>query len=247
MERKKFAVIGLGKFGLKLVEELAKMGLEIIAIDKNPNKIEKVREIVSEGVILDATDKNSLEETGVKEVDCVVVSLGKQTETSILITALLKEIGVEQIVCRANSYLHATILKKIGAKRDAFQEENTAVRLAHTIHFSNVQEYIAMQGPRDLVELGITYESKLRGKSIREIKNWLKDKVDILAVEKEKVVKEKIEEGEKEELVNLGLKEEKEKRESIIPTGDYVIGENDILILFGEPKDLENFIGREEI
>jgi len=244
MERKKFAVIGLGRFGLKLVEEFNKMGLDVLAIDKNSARIEKVRDIASESVILDATDKDALAESGIKNVDCVIVGLGKSTEASILITSLLKEIGVEVIACRATSFLHAKILKRVGASRVVFPEENTAVRLAHTIHFPGVQEYVVMQCPQDLIELGISYESKICGKNIKEVKKQFKNKVRILAIEKERVIEEEVKEGEKEELINVGMKEEKAKRESIIPGDDYVIGENDILILFGEPENLGEFIER---
>ncbi|MDP1538465.1 MAG: TrkA family potassium uptake protein [bacterium] len=231
VERKKFAVIGLGKFGLKLVEEFSKMGLEVIAIDKDSLQIDKVRDIASESIILDALNKEFLEKTGVKEVDSVVVAVGGEIEDSILITALLKEIGAKEIISRAENSLHAKILKKVGADMVISPEEDMAVRLAHTIHFPGVQEYVDMKGPWDLAEFKILQGSKLIGKKIGKIRKEITGEVSILMVEK---VKGKI--------FNHQKDEEREERESIIPKDDYIIRENDILILFAKPGSLKKFI-----
>jgi len=231
MERKKFAVIGLGKFGFKLVEELSKMGLEVIAIDKDSLKIEKVRDMASESIILDATNKEALNKSGVKEVDVVIVGVGKEMEISILITTLLKEIGIKEIISRAENRLHAKILKRVGADRVVFPEEDRAVRLAHTIHFPGVQEYIDIKGPWDLAELKISQKSKLIGKRIGEIRKEFKEEVEILMIEKEKG-----------KILNHEIKGEREERESIVPKDDYVVEANDILILFAKSKNLERFI-----
>lgn len=231
LERRKFAVIGLGRFGFKLVEEFSKMGLEVIAIDKDSSNIEKVREIAAESLILDATNKTALEKSGVKEVDCAIVSVGKEMESSILITTILKEIGIKEIVARAESLLHAKILRKVGADRVIFPEEDMAVRVAHTIHFPGIQEYVDMRGPWDLAELKITQKSRIIGKKIREIRKECKEVVNILMVEKEKG-----------KVFNHQIDTEREERESIIPEDDYIIEANDILILFAKPENLEKFI-----
>lgn len=231
IERKKFAVIGLGKFGLKLVEEFSRMGLEVIAIDKDSLKIDKVRDIASESIILDVLNKESLEKTGIKEVDAVVVAVGEEIEDSILITTLLKEIGVKEIISRAENSLHAKILKKVGADRVISPEEDMAVRLAHTIHFPGVQEYVDMKGPWDLAEFEILQGSNLIGKKIGKIREEIAGEVNILMIER---LKGKI--------FNHQKGEEKEERESILPEDDYIIRENDILILFAKPESLKKFI-----
>jgi len=231
MIKKKFAVIGLGKFGTKLVEELSSMGLEVIAIDSDSSTIEKVQNIASESLILDATNKEALEKSGVKDVDCVIVSLGKDMKTSILVTTLLKEIGTKEIIARAENPLHAKILKKVGADKVVFPEEDMAVRLAHAIHFHGVQEYIDVNGPWDLAEFKVFQKSKLIGKKISDIRNEFQEGISVLMVEREKG---KIFRRETEEV--------KKERENILPKDDYVIRGDDILILFGCPESLEKFI-----
>ena len=227
MERKKFVVIGLGKFGFKLVEELNEMGLEVVAIDSDSEKIEKIRDIASESIILNATDKEALEKCGVRDVDAVVVCKGREMEISILITSILKEIGVKEIICRAENSLHAKILKKIGADVVIYPEEDMAVRLAHTIHFPDVREYIEIEGPWDLAGLKISKKSKLVGRKIGDILRGTKERIDILMIEKI-------------------LRSEKEKKgteiKRVIPKSDYKIENGDVLILFAKPKDLDKFI-----
>jgi len=231
MIRRKFAVIGLGKFGFKLVEELSKMGLEVLAIDNDSSAIEKVRNIASESLILDAINKEALEKSGVKEVDCAIVGMGKDMETNILVTTILKELGIKEIIARAENPLHAKILRNVGANRVIFPEEDMAVRLAHAIHFPGVQEYIDISGPWDLAEFKVSSESKLIGKKIADIRSKLEEGINVLMVEREKG-----------KIFNHEIKEEKEERENIFPKDDYVIQGNDILILFGRPENLEKFI-----
>jgi len=231
LERKKIVVIGLGRFGFKLVEELSKMGLEVIAIDKDSSKVEKVRELASESLILDATDKEALEKSGVKEVDSVIVGIGRETEASILVTTLLKEMGIKEIISRANARLHAKILKRVGADYVVFPEEDRAVRLAHTIHFPGIQEYVDMRGPWDLAEFKVPPQSKIIGKKIGQIYKEFQDTIDILTIEKEKG-----------KVFNHELEKEREERESMVARDNYVIEANDILILFAKPENLEKFI-----
>ena len=231
MVNKKFAVIGLGRFGLKLVEEFSGMGLEVVAIDNNSSAFEKIRNIASESLILDAINKEALEKSGVKDVDCVIVAIGKDMENSILVTTILKELGIKEIIARAESPLHAKILRRIGADRVVFPEEDMAARLAHTVHFPGVQEYIDMKGPWDLAELKISSNSRLIGKRIGEIREGNKDEVNVLMIEK---VKGKT--------LDHECGGEREERESMVPKDNYIVQENDILILFAKPENLEKFI-----
>jgi len=230
MIKKKFAVIGLGKFGMKLFEELSDMGLEVIAIDSDSAKVGKVKNIASESLIMDASNKEALEKSGVKDVDCVIVSMGRDMEASILITAILKEIGAKEIIVRAESPRHAQILKNVGAHRIVLAEEDTAVRLAHAIHFSGVQEYIDIDGPWDLAEIRVSKNSKLIDKKISDIHNCFEEGIDILMIEKVN------------KIIDSKTGQEREERENMSPKNGYTIQENDILIIFGQPKNVERFI-----
>jgi len=231
MTRKKFAVIGLGRFGIKLVEELSRMHREVIAIDSDSSVVEKVRDMASESLILDAVSKEALEKSGVKDVDCVIVAIGENMEANILVTTLLKEIGVKEIISRAESSLHAKILREVGADRIVFPEEDMAVRLAHAIHFPGVQEYVDIKGPWDLAELKVSGGSKLIGKKVASIRSELTKGINVLMIEREKGGRLSHDAGEK-----------REERENIFPKNEYAVRKDDILILFGRPEHLEKFI-----
>lgn len=166
MIKRQFAVIGLGVFAMKLIEELSQKGASVIAIDQDMVKVNKVQEIVTLALQLDSTDKEAVEKSGVKEVDVVIVGMGKDIGTSILTAKILKEIGVKEIIAKASSSIHAKILKEIGVDRVIFPEENVAQNLARSIIIPGVKEYIRLKGPWDLSEIKIKSHHKLIGERL---------------------------------------------------------------------------------
>jgi trk system potassium uptake protein TrkA len=190
-----------------------------------------VKDTASESLILDAVSKEALEKSGVKDVDCVIVAIGQNMEANILVTTLLKEIGVKEIISRAESSLHAKILREVGADRIVFPEEDIAVRLAHAIHFPGVQEYVDIKGPWDLAEFKVSDGSRLIGKKIASIRSELTRGINVLMIEREKG-----------EGLKHGVGQKREERENIFPKNEYAVRKDDILILFGRPEHLEKFI-----
>lgn len=232
MKSRKFAVIGVGRFGARLVQLLSEKGMEVMAIDSDASALDKVKNIATESLQLDSTDEEALEEAGIKEVDVVVVGMGENVETNILTTTILKDLGVGEIIARATSRLHARILHQVGASRVVFPEEDTAAKLAHSILVPGVKDYLEMRGPLDVAEIEVSPESKFRGRTIKEIRARSKYGVNIIMVQREVEKPVPGKDGEKEtELVRV--------RE--FPREAYVIQESDILTILGEAKNLEAF------
>ena len=232
MKPRKFAVIGLGRFGAKLVRVLSEKGMEVIAIDSDQSALEAVKDIAIESIRFNGTDKESLEKAGIGEVDVAVVGMGRNVEASILTTALLKDLEVQEIVARATSFLHAKILRQVGATRVVFPEEDMAVKLAHSILVPGIKDYLELRGPWDVAEIEVGSKSKFGGKTIKEIQARSKYGVNIIMIQREVERPAPDKEGEKEtELV--WVKE--------FPREDYVIREKDILTILGEVKNLEVF------
>ena len=102
-KQKVFAVIGLGTFGRRVAEVLADRGGEVIAIDNNPDLIDRVKDSVTQAVLLDATDETSLASAPFDDVDVAVVAIGDNVAASILATALLKRVGIPYILARSIS------------------------------------------------------------------------------------------------------------------------------------------------
>ena len=96
MEKKDttFAVIGCGQFGGSVVEELARQGADVLAIDNNEEVIKKYVNIATQAIILDSTDEEALRSIGIRNIDHVIVGIGQNIQASILTALLLKEIGV---------------------------------------------------------------------------------------------------------------------------------------------------------
>lgn len=224
---RQFAVIGLGRFGSKVAETLAKKGVHVIAIDSDPELVGRVSDVVTKAVQIDSTDEESLAASGVKDVDVAVVAMGEDVESSILTTALLKNLNIKEIVARACTKLHAQILKMVGATRVVFPEEDMGIRVANSILSPGVLEYIELGADYTLAEIEAKSESI--GRTINELDLKTRYGINVIIV-KRKV----IEVGEKAE-------EAIEKEVKVLPTSDYKIQRGDILVVVGNNKDVESF------
>jgi len=121
---RKFAVIGLGRFGGTVAQSLAERGAEVIAVDKDGKLVDKFAEIVDLAVRLDSTDEEALKSQGINQVDVAIVSIG-DFEASVLTTALLKRLGVPMVITRASqtaSDIQDRILSLVGADRVVLPE-----------------------------------------------------------------------------------------------------------------------------
>ena len=222
---RQFAIIGLGRFGFKIAEILAEKGAQVIAIDKNHTLVEKVGNIVTEALQLDSTDEVALRESGVKDVDVAVVSIGEDVESNILTTTILKNLGIKEIVSRANTKLHAQILKEVGATRVVFPEEDMGLRVANSIFAPGVLEYIELGAHYNLAEIEV--KGDFIGKPLKDLDISSKYRVNIIMIMK-KILQEQDKKG------KFSEKEIKE-----LPSPDYVLREKDILVVVGDSKDIE--------
>jgi trk system potassium uptake protein TrkA len=125
---RRFAVIGMGRFGSRLATNLAQAGQEVIGIDLEPRLIEEMRDRVTLAIALDATDEQALLMHGIDKVDVAVVGIGNDFESSALATVLLKQIGVPRVISRAITPTSARILARIGADEVVNPEDEAADR-----------------------------------------------------------------------------------------------------------------------
>jgi len=130
MANKKFCVIGLGYFGYNLALSLTKKGAEVLAIDKNPERVEPLQDIVSYAVTVDSTDAKAMQSLGVKEMDATIVAIGELFEASIVTTAVLQEIGVRKIFNRVLNPIHERLLNLLNVTETLVPEAEAAEHLA---------------------------------------------------------------------------------------------------------------------
>ena len=110
---KQYAVFGIGRFGESVAMELQSLGCEVIAIDKDMDRVEHIADSISYAMQADFSDADFLRSLGTRNLDGVVIAESVDLESSIMATVICKEIGVPYVVVKARNERHAEILKKI--------------------------------------------------------------------------------------------------------------------------------------
>jgi trk system potassium uptake protein TrkA len=179
---KQFAVIGLGKFGMKVALTLTEKGGQVLAVDEDIRKVEEVKDHVAQAVCLDSTDEDAMRAAGLEDVDAAIVGAGENLEFSILATAILKKLGVPNIVARAVSDLHAQILERVGATRVIRVEEQMGEQVARSIIAPEIHEQFALATGHSLAE--VVPRPEFIGQTIGKINFRQQFGVNIIAIQK---------------------------------------------------------------
>ncbi|HAG08094.1 MAG TPA: potassium uptake system protein [Desulfotomaculum sp.] len=151
---KQFAVIGLGRFGSSLARALSRMGYEVLAIDTSEENVNDITDEITYAVQMDALEENALKSMGIRNFDAVIVAIGQDIQASILVTVMLKEMGVKKVIAKAQTELHGKVLEKVGADLVVFPERDMGERLAHTlIAADNIMDLINLSPDYSIIEL----------------------------------------------------------------------------------------------
>ena len=177
---KNFVVIGLGRFGTAVARELYEVGNDVLGLDTNSENVENIADYVTHAVTGDGRDPEVLRALGVADYDCAVVAVGSDVGSSALITMRLKEAGVPQVVCKAQSHVHQRLLEKIGADRVIFPEHEMGIKVAQGLARSNILNFIELSPDIGIAEVSVP-ESWV-GKSLRELNVRAKYDVNVIAV-----------------------------------------------------------------
>ncbi|BAF60133.1 MAG: TrkA family potassium uptake protein [Pelotomaculum sp.] len=177
---KQFAVIGLGRFGRSVAVTLSKMGYDVLAIDSNEEKVNDIIEHVTHAVQVDAMDEQALKALGIRNFDVVIVAIGQDVQSNILITVMLKEMGVKKVVSKAVTELHGKVLEKVGADKVVFPERDMGVRVAHALVSKNILDQINLSPDYSIIELIAPEE--FTGKTLGEGALRGKHGVTVLAI-----------------------------------------------------------------
>ncbi len=222
---KQFVVIGLGRFGKSIAKALSEKNFEVLAIDENEDRIKEMEGIVSQAVVMDATDDKALKELGVADFDTAIVSMGETVEDSIMITLSLKEMGLRQVIVKAMSELHSKILKRVGADRIIFPEREMAERLAESLASPKIFDFIELSKIHGIIE--IVVPKKFVNKTLGDLKLREKYKVSAIAIKRKVPISKPDGSTDFKEEVVIG------------PGGDSELISGDILILLGKNTDLD--------
>src|SRR5688572_7149677 len=130
MKKLRILVIGLGRFGSALVNELFDTAVEVAVIDKSPAAVDALKDRVGAAYVADGSDPTVLESIGAKEMDAAVVTYGEDFETTVLAVATLAQMKVPTILARAATERQAAVLRSVGATRVVLVEDEMGRRLA---------------------------------------------------------------------------------------------------------------------
>jgi trk system potassium uptake protein TrkA len=214
---KQFAVIGLGRFGSSIAKYLYSAGYEVMAIDKDMERIESIKEDVTHALQVDVTSEMAIRSLGLNNFDAIVVSIASDLESSILVTLTAKELGAKYIVAKARSESHAKVLGKIGADKIVFPERDMAERIAHNIISSNILDYIELSSEYSIMEVAALEEWK--NKSLGQLDMRRRYGINVLAIKQ----------GDK---IN------------VFPKAEDTIGYDSIIIAVGHNDDLDRIRDR---
>jgi len=151
--KKQFVVIGCGRFGSSVAKKLTELGCEVLVVDENEEIIQNISDVVTYAVQADATDENTLKSLGIRNFDVAIVTIGGDIQASVLVTLMIKELGVKQIIAKAQNDMHAKVLYRIGADRVVFPEREMGTRIAKNLVSDNILDYIELAPDYSIVEV----------------------------------------------------------------------------------------------
>lgn len=210
---RQFVVIGCGRFGTSVAETLYSLGYDVLAIDKSEERVQEISAKVTHAVQADAIDENTLRTLGIRNFDVAVVTIGSNIQASIMATLIAKELGVNNVIAKAQNELHGRVLEKAGADRVVFPERDMGMRVARNLVSSNILDYIEFAPDYSIVEISAIADWE--GKTLVELQLPLKYGINVIAIKHGKDI-------------------------NIRPYAKDIIEKDDILIVIGSDKDLKN-------
>ena len=194
--------------------ELYEGGFEVLAIDKNKDAVQKVRDFSTKAIVADGTDKEVMELIGVQEDDTAIISFGEDLAASTLITLHLKQLRVKNIIVKAPNEEHKLILEKVGATEVIIPEKEIADKLAKSIRSPNVLDYLPLSDDYMIFEMAPP--DSFFGKTIAELQLRNRYHIEVIAV-----------------------RDVLSDRVHMIPSAGFVIKDGEVLVVVGKEEDIQ--------
>lgn len=154
--KKSFLVVGLGRFGMGIVETLSSLKADVMAIDVDETRVIKAGEFIEHCFICDSTKESNLKELGVKNIDHAIIAIGGNMQSTILTTIILKEMGIEKITVRVDDDYFTPVMYKIGATDIVLPAKAAAVSLANQIVSDSIVDYYKILQDFGLVKIKVS-------------------------------------------------------------------------------------------
>lgn len=211
---KSFLLIGLGKFGFTLANELLKTGSEVMVVDKDERKINQYAPLFTHALSANCMNESNLQSFDIPSFDACIVAIGDDFQSSLEITSLLKDLGAKYVVSKATTDIQKKFLLKNGADEVVYPDKDSAEKLAVTINTDSIYDFFDLDSTHCIFEMETP--SEWVGKTVLSVNVRKKYKLNILMIK---------------------------KQNEIISTvdADYLFEENDHVVVFGEKDSMIKF------
>ncbi len=181
--KKSYAVIGLGRYGKAVAQELLQNGAEVLAIDMNPEVVNASVKAIPHCKCADVTNPDALKQLGIADMDAVIIAIAGNLEASVMATMLCKEAGVKHVIVKCANPLHQRMLLKIGADQVTFPEHESGIRLAKNLVSAGFVDIAALSDEVSVVELEI--KNEWDGKTLIELSLRRKYGINVVGIRKQ--------------------------------------------------------------
>ncbi|HKK47560.1 MAG TPA: TrkA family potassium uptake protein [Alkalispirochaeta sp.] len=216
-------ILGLGTYGLSLCRALSQTDVEVIAIDRHEAHVDSIKDIVGVAITGDATDPAVLEGAGVANSDVAIVAIGENTESSIIATLNLQDLGIGQIYARAMTHMHRRVLRKLGITQVINPEEDAAVRLAASLSERAIEQLVDLGEGFSFVV--VSAPERFAGKNLAELDLRRTFRVNVVGIRR-------LASGSAEGGIDFSY------TRFVLPDGNTVVEEHDRLLVVGRPDDV---------
>lgn len=175
-----YAVLGLGRYGLAVTEELVNNGAEVLAVDDNEEIVNDAALHIPLCKCADFTDPEVIKQLGISNVDTVIIATASNLEASVMATMLCKEAGVKTVIAKCSNEMHQKILSKVGADKVVFPEKDSGTRLAKNLLSSGLVDMIELSKNVSMMELIVRPEWV--GKTLIELNLRKKYSINVVAI-----------------------------------------------------------------
>jgi len=212
-------IIGLGRFGLSVLDSLLETDVELMVFDNDINRINEVKNKLQNALCLDATNEETLQKFDLRDFTAAIVTMGENFQNNLLTTVILKKFGVRKVIVRAGTAIEEKILRQVGADIVVFPEVEMGRKLASTLLRKSVEESIPLTDEHSIVHVKVT--EVLLGKSLLEADIRKQYHINVFAIQKFY---------------------DQENEQTIMPGPEYVFEENDVMMIVGHNDDLDRFV-----
>ncbi len=214
---KSVLLIGMGKFGQTLGEKLLGMGVEVMIVDKNEDKIEPLAGKYTDALIANCMNEDNLKSMDIPSFDACVVAIGDDFQSSLEITSLLKELGAKWVVSKATTEIQKKFLLRNGADEVVYPDKDIAEKLAVKLNSKKVFDYIELNSEYSIFEIAVPHH--WAGKKLIDLNPRKKYGLNLLTVK---------------------------KGNDIVATIDanYIFEENDHMLVFGKTEQILAFANK---